>query len=142
MRIKAMTFTVLCMYMLSCTTTSSPQYVGVYQIDLVESKLGTYAMIDSIRDLKLFIRKDSTFYFSKDVPFVFQQSGVWKMHHFEAIDHPPKDECYLYYGEDNREDVLMPKDDGVVEFFINTPLSKENQTQVELLHFKRIGGID
>lgn len=126
------------MYLQSCTTIKVPKYVGEYQLDLINSKLGNYAIIDSIKDLKLTISKDSTFHFSKNAPFIFRQNGTWRMHRFEALDHPPKDECYFNYGGNNREDLLVPMDDGVLAFFFNFPLSKEDYEQVQLLQFKRI----
>jgi hypothetical protein len=137
MKIKIFLFAALCAYLQSCTTVKTPQYVGLYQLNLAASKLGKYAAIDSIQYLKLSIRDDSTFEFSRDVPFLLQK-GTWIMRHFEPIDHPPLDKCFLNYGEKHREDVVIPIDEGINEFFINSPVAKDSQEQVEVLQFKRV----
>lgn len=128
----------LCACLQSCTTTPVPQYAGVYQVDLTASKLGEYAKIDSIQDLKLTISKDSTFHFSKDVPFIFSQNGTWRLKYIEPIDLPPFYKCYFDFVGNPREEVLRPMDEDIKGCYFNSPVSKGNYTQVELLCFKRV----
>ena len=125
----------LCLLMLACRD-SPPQYVGVYQLDVNASKLGKY---DTIRDLKLTIKKDSTFEFSKDVPFIVSTRGTWEMKYVRPIDLPPSYDVRLFYSESLRSIALVPFDDGVFQFLINYPSPKDSQQQVELLNFKRVG---
>lgn len=125
----------LCLLMLACRD-SPPQYVGVYQLDVTASKLGKY---DTIRDLKLTIKKDSTFEFSKDVPFIVSTRGTWEMKFVWPIDVPPYYDVRLFYSESPASDQLVPFDYGVFQFRISSPSPKDSQQQAELLNFKRVG---
>lgn len=116
-----------------------PQYIGIYQIDLTHSKLGQYENVDSIQNLQLTIKADSTFEFSKDVPFIYSKNGTWKLEYIAPIDLPPFYRCSFNYGGNNREDDLLPIDENITGCYLKYPLSKGNQEQqVELLVFKRI----
>lgn len=141
MRMNVIITMILATYIQSCNIPSVPQYVGVYQIDLTHSKLGQYEDVDSIRDLLLTIKADSTFEFSKDVPFLFCKNGTWKLEYKKPIDLPPFYKCYFDFEENPREEVLRPmKEDGevIIECYFNSPVSKGDYEQVELLVFKRV----
>lgn len=124
----------------SCKSTPLiPQYVGIYKIDITNSKLGQYEYIDSIRDLQLIIKADSSFEFSRDVPFIFNKNGTWKLKYTAPIDLPPFYRCSFNYGGNNREDDLLPIDENITGCYLKYPLSKGDQEQqVELLQFTRI----
>jgi len=125
--------------MQSCKgTTHIPKYVGIYQIDVAQSKLGHYQDVDSVRDLQMIIKADSTFEFSKDVPFLFSKNGTWKLQYTQPIDLPPFYKCYFDFVNNPREEILRPMDDDIMGCYFNSPVSKGNFPQVELLQFKRI----
>lgn len=140
MRMNIIVTIILLVCMQSCKTILViPQYVGVYQISLTKSKLGEYEHVDSIRNLQLIIKNDSTFEFSKDVPFIYRKSGTWRLEYTAPIDLPPFYRCSLNYGENNREDDLLPIDENITGCYLKYPLSKGDQEQqVELLQFTRI----
>jgi hypothetical protein len=115
---------------------SPPQYVGVYQLDVTASKLGKY---DTIKDLKLTIKKDSTFEFSKDVPFIVSTRGTWEMKYVRPLDLPPSYDVRLFYSESHGSNALVPFDEGVFQFRIDYPPPKLSQQQAEVLNFKRVG---
>ncbi|MBS1586681.1 MAG: hypothetical protein JSS82_14190 [Bacteroidetes bacterium] len=138
MTIRTVIAIMLCACLQSCYRAPVPNYVGVYQLDITASKLGKYATIDSIQDLKLIISKDSTFHFSKDAPFILQQNGTWTLEYRKPLDLPPYYRCSFYYGKNHRDDDLRPMDDGVMVFYFNYPLSKDSEESVEQLQFERI----
>lgn len=139
MRMNVIVAIILFVCMQSCkTTTPIPQYVGVYQIDVVQSKLGQYENVDSIRDLQLVIKADSTFEFSKDVPFILSKNGTWKLQYTAPIDLPPSYECHFDFGEISRRHILRPMDEDITECYFNSPVPKGDYKQVELLRFTRI----
>lgn len=130
--------------MLSCKTSIPiPQYVGVYQISLTKSNLGEYEYIDSIRDLQLIIKDDSSFEFSRDVPFIYSKSGTWRLEYTAPIDLPPFYKCIFDFEGSRRRHILRPmaisRDEKVIiECYFNGPVSKDDYKQVELLQFTRI----
>jgi len=144
MRMNIIVTIILLVCMQSCKTILViPQYVGVYQISLTKSKLGEYEHVDSIRNLQLIIKNDSTFEFSKDVPFIYSKSGTWKLEYTAPIDLPPFYKCYFDFIGNPREEVLRPmimvKDEEmIIECYFNSPVSKDAYKQVELLVFKRV----
>lgn len=128
----------LFVFMQSCQNTTVPQYVGVYQIDVVQSKLGQYENVDSIQDLQMTIKADSTFEFSKDAPFIYSKKGTWKLEYTEPIDLPPFYKCIFDFVGNPRQEVLRPMDEDITECYFNSPVSKGDYKQVELLRFKRV----
>lgn len=140
MRINIIITIMLFVCVQSCKSTPLiPQYVGIYKIDITNSKLGQYEYIDSIRDLQLIIKADSSFEFSRDVPFIFNKNGTWKLKYTAPIDLPPFYRCSFNYGGNNREDDLLPIDENITGCYLKYPLSKGDQEQqVELLQFTRI----
>jgi len=123
----------------SCNMVTNKTYIGEYQIDLSNSRLGKYQYVDSVFDLKLSIRNDRTFRFSKDVVFVYAQTGKWEVRRFSGIDIPVSYRCYFKFEGMLREDVLLPMDDKCDRVYFNLPMSKTDQKdQVELLVFKRV----
>ena len=139
MRMNVIVAIILFVCMQSCThTTPVPQYVGVYQIDVAQSKLGEYANVDSIQNLQMTIKADSTFEFSKDVPFLSSKNGKWKLEYTEPIDLPPFYKCIFDFVGNPRQEVLRPMDEDIRGCYFNSPVSKGDYKQVELLRFKRI----
>lgn len=138
MRTILITLSTLCIYLQSCISDSVPNYVGVYKLYVAESKLGMYKHVDSIQDLTLTINADSTFQLSKDVPFIRTQKGRWTVQYITTIDNPPFYRCSLIYNDHDRNDRLLPWDEGPNQVYINYPVCKEGHTQVELLRFLRV----
>lgn len=110
-------------------------YVGIYKIDLSKSILGVYEK-DTLRfkNLTLTIKPDKSFSFSKDIPFIRSQKGIWALRSIDGIEF-----LYFVYGNGtygNIEDevnLTIEKD-----VFIKNTRPKIDSLNVEKLFLKRV----
>lgn len=129
----------LSFYFNSCSMNEDNKYLGNYTLDVNSSKLGKFGGVDSVLDLKLTLKKDYTFHFSKSVPFIFKENGTWEIKRVSGIDIPSSTRCYFNYGGNNREDVLLPMDEECNKVYFEYPLPKGTQEdQVPFLCFRKI----
>jgi len=123
----------------SCSFFEKDRYVGEYELDLSASSLGKHESVDSVLDLKLSIRNDQTFRYSKNVVFVYAQSGTWELRKFSGIDIPTTYNCYFKFKGMAREDILLSMDGECNQVYFQRPMSRTDyKDQVELLVFRRI----
>lgn len=133
------TFLLFFMSIIASCSMKNSKYIGTYEIDTSLSKLDKFDNIDSIRNLKLYVRKDKTFEFSMDPPFIYKRSGTWELRKAPLGDVSVSPKCLFIYGKNDREDVLLPYDENYDRVYFNSPMAKGSyENQVKFLCFRRV----
>ncbi len=107
--------------------------IGTYQLDISKSILKGYTKDSlTLATLKLFIKQDMTFTFSKSVAFIYDSCGTWEyeedgIYSYNRIIYKHGDKINNQFGEPFKNEI---------EF--KMPCPKRDKEQVDLLVFKKI----
>lgn len=120
-------------FFFSCS--NGDKYVGTYELDISKSNLSSYSIDSgSYKGLQVQIKKNRTFKFSKDVPFINKQSGTWYVKGVKDLL-AETNYCMFNYGDNEGDDFVQNGSDYII---MEQPVPKTNQKQVILLHFDKI----
>lgn len=118
----------------SCNDNYGEEYIGIYQLDIERSELGSYiADSNTLRQFTLTIDKNRLYSYSSDQPFIYKQSGSWVSGSYDAGRY-----CYLLHSTNVSQwydEVYRPDDSSIC---IVKPRPKNDSTQVSELYFVRV----
>lgn len=106
-------------------------YIGVYILNYARSDFNkSYSDSSKYYDLELEMKKDGTFQFSREVPFIYSSSGEWEIEIGSYYNN-----CNLYYSKSDLYDQLLKDLNNSV--YIKYPRAKSNEPYVNMLSFDK-----
>lgn len=115
--------------------TRTDRSIGKYKLELGESKLGEYISDSlSLMSLELTLSQDSTFYFSKNVPFLFDSCGKWTVKEVGIYGYNQ----LIYKKNSEFKNQISPCCYNGDRIQMKMPISQEGYNQVELLVFRKV----
>lgn len=107
--------------------------IGSYQIDVSKTELSA-SESEAYGNLVITFNNDSTFYLSRDVPFIYDSIGIWK-----PTEGRLEDWNWIYYRKNPNISTQFSKvwtEDSI--FYLNSTTPKEGERAIPMIYFKKI----
>ncbi len=111
-------------------------YTGRYILDLEESDLGIYKDSTQYHQLVLEIQADSTYEFSKKVPFIKAKKGRYGCEVLIGLIYDRYYECFLVDEQTGSKETIM--DESNISISFRSLVTKEEDKQIIKLCFRKI----